>query len=105
MADARKGGAGICDGWHRQTQGLLEIVSDLVVMPRQPTDEDRQRAEDLDILLERYRAGNLIAADRQTLDHLINADYQAANLRADQMICAKEHSARSGRPEPKQSRK
>jgi hypothetical protein len=70
-------------------ESLLVAVSDLVVLPDQPTDQERQRCRLIDKLLDRMRAGRLAAKDREQLDQLIDADYQAANARADRLIAAK----------------
>ena len=76
---------------------LLAAISELVVLPDQPTDEDRQRSKRIENLLHRFRAGQVTAHDRRELDQLIDADYQAANARADELIRSKERRPRNGR--------
>ena len=78
-------------------ESLLTIVSELVVVPEQPTEQDRQRCDRIARLLDRFRAGQLDEQDRAELDRLIAADYQAANVRADRLIQAKQRAARGGR--------
>jgi hypothetical protein len=70
---------------------LLTALSELVVLPVKPTAEDRQRSERIEALLDRFRAAKLMGQDPRTLDQLIDADYQAANTRADRLVRAKEH--------------
>ena len=60
-------------------ESLLTVVSDLVVVPDQPTKLDRQRSQRIEKLLDRFRAGPLTADDRADLDRLIALDYQQAN--------------------------
>ena len=79
-------------------EALLQAFSELVVAPGRPTKRDRQRTERIDDLLDRFRAGQLKAADRQELDQLIGDDYRAANARADRLIAAKGRRARNGSP-------
>jgi hypothetical protein len=84
-------------------ESLLAAVSDLVVRD-QPTEQDRQRSDRIDKLLDRFRSGHLNEADRQALDQLIQADYHAANTGADCLIGAKQRRARNGRSTSKRSR-
>jgi hypothetical protein len=74
-------------------EALLAFVSDLVVMPDQPTERDRQRSRHIERLLAKYRAGSLTEQDRADLDQLIDADYQEAIARADRVIAAQEANA------------
>lgn len=71
-------------------QSLLTAVSELVVLPEQPTQRARQRSKHIDKLLGQFREGRLEAKGRRILDHLIEGDYQAANTRADRLISAKQ---------------
>jgi hypothetical protein len=71
-------------------EALLAIISELVVMPAQPTARDRQRSRRIERLLARYRGGPLTEQDRADLDRLIDRDYQGAIARADRLIAAKE---------------
>jgi hypothetical protein len=71
-------------------EALLAFVSELVVLPDQPTAHDRKRYDRIERLFAKYRAGPLTAPDRTELDRLIDADYQEANARADRLIAAKE---------------
>ena len=87
-------------------ESLLTIFSDLVILPDQPSEGDRARSRRIDSLLDRFRAGQLNAEDRRNLDALIDADYQAANARADSLIGAKQRRSRNGqRAGKKRSRK
>ncbi len=74
---------------------LLTFVSELVAVPDRPTEQDRQRNDRIERLLDRFRAGQLNAQDGAELDQLIAADYHAANARADRLIEAKQHRARA----------
>lgn len=76
---------------------LLTFVSELVVAPNRPTEQDRQRNERIEKLLDRFRAGKLSAQDGAELDQLIAGDYEAANFRADHLIQAKQRRTRGGR--------
>jgi hypothetical protein len=78
-------------------ESLLAFVSELVVVPDRPTEQDRQRNDRIEKLLDRFRAGQLNAQDGAELDQLIAADYQTANLRADRLIQAKQRPAPGGR--------
>ena len=80
---------------------LLAALSELVALPDQPTDEGRQRSDRIENLLDRFRARQLTAHDRRDLDELIDADYQAANARADELIRAKERRPRNGKANAK----
>jgi hypothetical protein len=71
-------------------EALLAFVSELVVLPDQPTQRDRERQRCIERLLAKYQAGPLTAKDRAELDRLIDADYQEAIARADRLIVAKE---------------
>jgi hypothetical protein len=71
-------------------EGLLAFVSELVVMPDQPSERDRQRSRRIERLLAKYRAGSLTEQDRADLDQLIDADYREAIARADRLIAAQE---------------
>jgi hypothetical protein len=73
---------------------LLTVVSELVVVPDQPTDQDRERSDRIERLLDRYRTGHVTSQDRVELDHLIETDYEAANARADRLISAKRRRTR-----------
>jgi hypothetical protein len=75
-------------------ESLLTFVSELVVTPERPTEQDQQRSDCIERLLDRFRAGQLSAQDTAELDQLIAADYQAANSRADRLIQAKQRPAR-----------
>jgi hypothetical protein len=75
-------------------ESLLTVVSNLMVLPTEPTPDDRNRAKRIEALLARYQAGKLTPDDRILLDQLIDADYQTANARADRLIDAKQ--ARTG---------
>ena len=77
-------------------ESLLRADSELVVVPDRPTEQERQRSDRLDKLLDRFRAGQLKAEDRQELDQLIGEDYRAANARADKLIAAKKRRAQNG---------
>jgi hypothetical protein len=70
-------------------EGLLDFVSELVVIPEQPTQRDRDRSRCIESLLTKYRDGGLAEQDRAELDRLIDADYQEAIARADRLIAAK----------------
>jgi hypothetical protein len=72
---------------------LLTFVSELVVVPNQPTEHDRQRSRRIERLLDKYRTGSLTEQDRAKLDQLIDTDYQEAIKRADGLIAAKEDQA------------
>jgi hypothetical protein len=82
---------------------LLAAVSELVVLPAQPTEQDRQRSERIDKLLDRFRSGHLNPDDRAELDQLIDADYQSANARADLLIGAKQGRTGNGLPTERKS--
>jgi hypothetical protein len=71
-------------------EALLAAVSELVVLPAQLTEQDRQRSERVEKLLDRFRTGQLNADGRAELDQLIETDYQSANARADRLIGAKQ---------------
>jgi hypothetical protein len=71
-------------------EALLRALAELVSLPGQPTEQDRQRSERIEELLQRLRSGTLAPDDRAMLDELISADYEAANTRADQLIRAKD---------------
>src|SRR5947209_13051604 len=77
-------------------ESLLIAVSELVATPDQPKERDRQRRQRIERLFERFRAGRLNAADREELNHLIGADYQEANARADKVINAKKSRTANG---------
>jgi hypothetical protein len=78
-------------------EGLLAFVSDIVVLPEQPGQEDRERQRLIEQLFAKYRAGPLTARDRAKLSRLIDADYRAAIARADQLIGGqKAHASESG---------
>lgn len=78
-------------------ESLLAFVSELVVVPDRPTEQDQQRFDRMDRLFDRYRTGQLSAEDGAELDQLIAADYRAANERADRLIAAKSRTARTGK--------
>jgi hypothetical protein len=71
-------------------EALLAFVSDLVVLPDQPTERDRERSRHIERLLARFRAGALTEQDRVALDELIDTDYEEAIRRADRLIAAKQ---------------
>jgi hypothetical protein len=79
-------------------QSLLTVVSELVVLPEQPTQHDRQRCKRIDKLLDQVREGSLHAKVHAELEQLIEGDYQAANVRADQLIRAKHRRTGNGLP-------
>jgi hypothetical protein len=97
-----------CDVYRKLAQGaaergmtiesLLTVVSELVILPEQPKQHDRQRCKRIDKLLDQFREGPLDAKARAELDRLIEGDYQAANARADQVISAKQRRAANGLP-------
>ena len=74
-------------------ESLLTAVSELITLPNQPTERDRERSECIEELLERFRSGQLNTQDRKKLDDLIKVDYEAANARAEQLISAKQSQA------------
>ena len=78
-------------------ESLLAFVSDLVVVPDRPTEQDQQRVDRMDRLLDRYRTGKLSAEDGAELNQLIAADYQAANVRADRLRKTQITTSRFGR--------
>jgi hypothetical protein len=78
-------------------ESLLEAISDLVVVPEQATEQNRNRSARIERLLNRLQAGQANAGDRAELDRLIDADYQAATERADRLISAKGRGPRNGR--------
>src|SRR5580765_8076250 len=55
-------------------EALLAFVSELVLMPDQPTERDRERSRRVERLLAKYRAGPLTEQDRADLDRLIDVD-------------------------------
>jgi hypothetical protein len=69
-------------------EALLAYVSDLVVLPDQPTAQDRQRQRRIERLLAKYQARPLTALERAELDRLIDADYEEASARAQRLIAA-----------------
>jgi hypothetical protein len=71
-------------------EALLAFVSELVVLPDQPTERDRERSRRIEQLLAKFRAGALTEQDRVALDELIDTDYQEAIRRADRLIAAKQ---------------
>jgi hypothetical protein len=90
---------------HRMTiESFLTCISELVVVPNQPTPHDLEKCERIEGLLQRLRTGELGAEDRGELDRLVHEDYQAANARADQLIRAKQRRTRNGHaPERKRN--
>jgi len=72
-------------------ESLLTFLSELVAVPDRPTEQDRQRSDRIESLLDLFREGQLNAQDAAELDQLIAADYQAANARADRLIEAKQY--------------
>jgi hypothetical protein len=70
-------------------ESLLAFISELVRLPERPTERDQERSRHIERLLIKYRAGPLTEQDRADLDHLIDADYQEAIARADQLIAVK----------------
>jgi hypothetical protein len=71
-------------------EALLAFLSELVVLPDQPTKRDRERSRRIEQLLAKFRAGALTEQDRVALDDLIDTDYQEAIRRADRLIAAKQ---------------
>jgi hypothetical protein len=93
-------------------EGLLAVVSELVVLPERPTRRDQQRSRRIERLFGRYRSGTLAAEDRAELDRLIDADYQEAIARADHLLAAKQPppgaptaSRRADRSSPKPAKR
>src|SRR5258708_37595110 len=78
-------------------ESLLAFVSELAPLQKRPTERDQERRRNIERLLAKYRAGPLTVQDRADLDHLIDADYQDAIARADQLIAAKK-STKHARP-------
>jgi hypothetical protein len=78
-------------------ESLLAAVSELVALPEQAGEKDRPRAARIEKLLDRSRAGELNSDDCRELDQLIDADYRAANERADRLIKAKRRRTSTGK--------
>jgi ABC-type iron transport system FetAB ATPase subunit len=76
---------------------LLDFISELILMPEQPTACDYQRSRRIEQLLDRYRAGPLAEQDRAELDALIDTDFQEAIARADRRIAAKQRATPAGK--------
>jgi hypothetical protein len=70
-------------------EGLLDFVSELVIIPDEPSERDEERSRCIEDLLSKYRNGPLTEGDRAELARLIDADYQEAIARADRLIAAK----------------
>ncbi len=70
-------------------ENLLDFVSELVIIPDQPSASDHERSRCIEGLLTKYHHGPLTEQDRAELDRLIDADYQEALARADRLIAAK----------------
>jgi hypothetical protein len=70
-------------------EALLAFVSELMLVPDGATKRDRERSRCIERLFAKYRAGPLTDQDRAELDRLIDADYEKAIARADQLIAAK----------------
>jgi hypothetical protein len=85
-------------------ESLLAAVSELVALPEQVDDRDRRRAVRIEKLLDRSRSGKLSSNDGTELDQLIDADYRAANERADRLIKAKRRKTQNGQSRGKGSR-
>ncbi len=77
-------------------ENLLDVMSDLVVIPDRSSARDQERSRRIENLRARYRDGLLTEQDRADLNALIDADYREAVTRADRLIAAKQ--SRSARP-------
>jgi hypothetical protein len=77
-------------------ESLLAVLSNLIVLPQQPTARDRR----IERLFEKYRAAPITDKDRAALDRLIDEAYREAIARADRVIAART-SAERPLPQPR----
>lgn len=71
-------------------EALLNLVSELLVLPERPGMQERERHRRVERLFAKYRTGSITAKDRAELEQFIDIEYREANARADRLIAQKE---------------